>query len=52
MKQKGRKPYEEKMNNPTKEQQDLINQIDNDEFTEAELDFLIFFMKEIISNRS
>lgn len=40
------------MNNPTKEQQDIINQIDNDEFTEAELDFLIFFMKEIISNRS
>jgi hypothetical protein len=40
------------MNNPTKEQQDLINQIDNDEFTEVELDFLIFFMKEILSNRS
>jgi hypothetical protein len=29
------------MNNPTKVQ-DIINQIDNDEFTEAELDFLIF----------
>lgn len=40
------------MNNPTKEQQEIINQIDNDEFTESELDFLIFFMKEIISNRS
>ncbi len=40
------------MNNPTKEQQDIINQIDNDEFTEVELDFLIFFMKEILSNRS
>lgn len=39
------------MNNPTKVQ-DIINQIDNDEFTETELDFLIFFMKEIISNRS
>lgn len=40
------------MINPTKEQQDIINQIDNDEFTEVELDFLIFFMKEILSNRS
>lgn len=40
------------MNNPTKEQQEIINQIDNDEFTEVELDFLIFFMKEILSNRS
>lgn len=52
MKQKGENLTEEKMNNPTKEQRDIINQIDNDEFTEAELDFLIFFMKEIISNRS
>lgn len=33
------------------EQQDLINQIDNDEFTEVELDFLIFFMKELILSR-
>ena len=35
----------------TAEQQDLINQIDNDEFTEAELDFLIFFMNDLILSR-
>jgi hypothetical protein len=33
------------------EQRDIINQIDNDEFTEAELDFLIFFMKDLILSR-
>jgi hypothetical protein len=35
----------------TAEQRDIINQIDNDEFTEAELDFLIFFMKDLILSR-
>ena len=40
------------MNKLTREQQDLINEIDNDTYSESELDFLIFFMKEIISNRS
>ena len=35
----------------TVEQRNINNQIDNDEFTEAELDFLIFFMKDLILSR-
>jgi hypothetical protein len=35
----------------TAEQRDIINQIDNDEFTESELDFLIFFMRDLILSR-
>ena len=35
----------------TKEQQDLINQINNDEFTEEELDAIILLSKKLISIR-
>ena len=35
----------------TKEQQKLINQINNDEFTEAELDAIILLSRSLISNR-
>ena len=35
----------------TKEQQELINQINNDEFTEAELDAIILLSRSLISNR-
>lgn len=34
------------------ESQEFINQIDNDYFTEEELDFLIAFAEELISNRT
>ena len=35
----------------TKEQQELINQINNDEFTEAELEAIILLSRSLISNR-
>lgn len=35
----------------TKEQQELINQINNDEFTEEELDLIILLSKDLISIR-
>lgn len=35
----------------TKEQQELINQINNDEFTEEELDAIILLSRNLISNR-
>lgn len=34
------------------ESQEFINQINNDYFTEEELDFLIVFTEELISNRT
>lgn len=39
------------MKNLSNEQQQLINQINNDYFTEEELDFLIAFAEELINSR-
>ena len=40
------------MKSQKNESQELINQINNDYFTEEELDFLIAFAEELISNRT
>jgi hypothetical protein len=40
------------MKSQTNESQELIDQINNDYFTEEELDFLIVFAKELINSRT
>lgn len=40
------------MKKQTKESQKLINQINNDYFTEEELDFLIVFAENLINSRT
>lgn len=40
------------MKSQTNESQKLINQIDNDYFTEEELDFLIAFAENLINSRT
>lgn len=40
------------MKNQTNESQKLIDQIDNDYYTEEELGFLIAFAKELINSRT
>lgn len=40
------------MKNQTNESQELIDQIDNDYYTEEELGFLIAFAKELINSRT
>lgn len=40
------------MKNQTNESQKFINQINNDYFTEEELDFLIAFAENLINNRT
>lgn len=40
------------MKNQTNESQELIDQINNDYFTEEELDFLIAFAENLINSRT
>ena len=40
------------MKNQTNESQKLIDQIDNDYYTEEELDFLIAFAENLINSRT
>ncbi len=40
------------MKSQTNESQEFINQINNDYFTEEELDFLIAFAEELINSRT
>lgn len=40
------------MKNQTNESQELIDQINNDYFTEEELDFLIVFAENLINSRT